>query len=85
VCFSVCVRTHITLDDDLVRELDRRVGRGRRSAFIAAAISQALEDARRWDLVESAVGTIADEGHAWDDDPAGWVRAQRREAQARVG
>ena len=81
----VCMRMHITLDDDLVRELDRRVGRGHRSAFIAATIAQALEDRRRWELILSSAGSIADEGHAWDDDPAAWVRAERRTAAARVG
>ena len=79
------MRMHITLDDDLVRELDRRVGRGHRSSFIAATIAQALEDQRRWDLVMSAVGAIADEGHEWDDDPAAWVRAERHTRAARVG
>lgn len=76
---------HISLADDLVRELDRRVGRGHRSAFIGAAIGQALEDARRWDLILEAVGAIADEGHAWDADPAAWVREQRRGDAARTG
>ena len=79
------MRMHITLDDDLVRELDRRVGRGHRSAFIAATIAQALDDARRWELILSTAGTIADEGHAWDVDPAAWVRNERRGATARVG
>lgn len=36
-----------------------------------------LEDERRWDDVESALGAIADSGHDWDDDPAAWVREQR--------
>jgi hypothetical protein len=76
---------HISLDDDLVHELDRRIGRGRRSAFIAATIAQALDDARRWDLILSAAGAIADEGHAWDGDPAAWVRAERRGDVSRVG
>jgi hypothetical protein len=79
------MRMHITLDDELVRELDRRVGRGHRSAFIAATIAQALDDARRWDLILSAVGGIAGDGHAWDGDPAAWVRSERRGSTARVG
>jgi hypothetical protein len=79
------MRMHITLDDEIVRELDRRVGPRRRSAFIAEAVRQALDDERRWDLVESALGSIDDRGHEWDDDPAAWVRSQRRGAAARVG
>jgi hypothetical protein len=76
---------HITLADHIVRELDRRVGPRRRSAYIARAVEQALDDDRRWELVESAVGAIADRGHEWDDDPAEWVRSQRRVDLRRVG
>ena len=79
------MRLHISLPDDLVREVDRRVGRGRRSAFIAGAVRAALDDRRRRDLIEGSIGTIADAGHEWDADPAEWVRAQRHAGAARVG
>jgi len=79
------MRTHITLPDDLVRELDRRVGARRRSSFIAAAVRQALDDERRWELVESAIGSISDTGHDWDADAGAWVRTQRRADPGRVG
>jgi hypothetical protein len=76
---------HITLDEDLVRDLDRRVGARRRSAFIAEAVRQALEEERRWELIESALDSIDERGHVWDGDPAGWVREQRRADRGRVG
>lgn len=76
---------HITLDDELVAELDRRVGRGQRSAFVASLIRRALEDQRRWDDIEAALGGLSDTGHDWDDDPATWVRAQRASDARRVG
>lgn len=79
------MRVHITLEDDLVRELDRRVGARRRSAYIARAVEQALDDDRRWELLESALGTISDRDHEWDDDAARWVREQRRADERRVG
>ena len=79
------MRLHITLSDDDVRELDRRAGRRGRSAYIAQAVRRALDDDRRWELVESAVGSIPDSGHEWDDDPAAWVRRQRRGDERRVG
>ncbi len=79
------MRLHITLEDDVVRELDRRVGPRRRSGFIASAIRMALDDERRWDLLESSLGTIESDGHGWDVDPAAWVRQQRRIDGARVG
>lgn len=79
------MRVHITLEDELIRDLDTRVGSRRRSAFIAGAVRQALEDERRWELIESALGSIESEGHSWDLDAAGWVRQQRRADPARVG
>jgi metal-responsive CopG/Arc/MetJ family transcriptional regulator len=79
------MRLHISLDDELVKELDSRVGRRRRSAFIAATVRAALEDERRWEDIEAGLGTLADKGHEWDADPAGWVAAQRRGDLARVG
>lgn len=81
----MCVRLHISLDDELVAELDRRAGAGRRSAFIVAAIRQALDDEHRWDELEAALGTIPDHGHEWDDDPAQWVTAERKADTRRVG
>lgn len=79
------MRLHIMVDDELVAELDQRVGRGRRSAYVVELIRQALDDARRWDDIESGFGSIDDSGHEWDDDPGAWVRAQRREDPRRVG
>lgn len=75
--YPVAMRLHISLDDDLVRDLDRRVGPRDRSRFIAQAVRQALDEVVRRDALESAIGSVADSGHEWDDDPAAWVRAQR--------
>ncbi|HMA28031.1 MAG TPA: hypothetical protein VKO62_10365 [Solirubrobacterales bacterium] len=66
-------------------ELDRRVGKRRRSAFIARVLRRTLDDERRWDEILSSIGAIDDEGHEWDRDPGAWVRAQRRGDQRRVG
>lgn len=79
------MRLHISLDDDLVDELDRRVGTRRRSLFIAEVLRHALDDARRWDAIESAIGSIGDAGHDWDTDPAQWVRRGRRADRRRAG
>ncbi len=80
------MRLHIALDDELAADLDRRVGKRRRSAFIAESIRRALDDERRWELIESAFGAIHDEGeHEWDPDPAAWVHDQRRGSGKRVG
>ncbi len=79
------MRVHISLDEALLAELDRRIGRRRRSAFIAETVRRALEDERRWDELEAALGTIPDTGHEWDEDPGAWVRAQRSTDDGRVG
>ena len=79
------MRLHITLDDHLVAELDRRAGARGRCAFIAQAIRRALEDERRWDDIEAALGTIPYTGHEWDEDPAHWVRRQRAQDSRRTG
>lgn len=79
------MRVHVHLDEDLLRELDRRVGPRGRSAYIAATLRQALDEEQRWERIEAAVGTLEATGHDWDDDPAGWVTSQRRADPQRVG
>jgi Arc/MetJ family transcription regulator len=79
------MRLHISLDDDLIAELDRRAGRGHRSAFIARTVERALEDERRWEEIEASLGALEDRGHEWDRDPGAWVRAGRRSDPQRVG
>jgi metal-responsive CopG/Arc/MetJ family transcriptional regulator len=79
------MRLHISLDDDLVRDLDVRVGRRRRSAFIATVVRQALDDERRWNDIEETMGRLAGSEHDWDADPGSWVRNQRAIDSSRVG
>jgi hypothetical protein len=79
------MRLHIALDDELVEELDRRAGARQRSAFITELIRRGLEDERRWDDIEAALAQIPDTGHEWDEDPARWVRRQRRGDRRRAG
>lgn len=79
------MRLHIALDDELVAELDRRVGPRQRSAFISDLIRREIENDRRWQDITSALGQVSDTGHEWDDDPAAWVRRQRRGDARRSG
>jgi hypothetical protein len=79
------MRIHITLPDEIVANLDRRVGPRQRSGFIVRAVRAALEDEHRWELVESALGSIPSEGHEWDQDPAAWVHEGRRADTVRIG
>jgi metal-responsive CopG/Arc/MetJ family transcriptional regulator len=79
------MRVHIELDDSLVQEIDQRAGSRNRSEYIRRAIAAALHESRRWDMIQSAAGAISASGHDWDDDPAEWVRSQRRGDARRVG
>ena len=79
------MRLHISLNNDLVEELDSRAGVRGRSAYIEATLRRALDDERRWEQIASAVGAIGDHGHEWDDDVGGWVRSQREADPRRVG
>ena len=79
------MRIHVHLDDALVEQVDARVGARGRSSFVADAVRRALDDAAAWDAMRSAIGSIADEGHPWDDDAAAWVASERRADSGRVG
>jgi hypothetical protein len=79
------MRVHITMDEADVRRLDERVGARRRSGFIAEAVRRALDDEHRWELIESALGSVAGSGHEWDRDPAAWVHRQRHSDPRRRG
>jgi metal-responsive CopG/Arc/MetJ family transcriptional regulator len=79
------MRLHISLDEGLIKQLDQRVGRRRRSAFISETVRRALDDERRWDDIEAGLGALAGNEHEWDADPAGWVTAQRFSDPSRVG
>ncbi len=86
VCYRRHMRVHITLDDALVAEIDERVGVGRRSAYVSEAVRTALDDVKRWELIESAIGAIGDDDHhPWSVDAGEWVRAQRRADGRRAG
>ncbi len=85
VGYPMAMRLHITLDDALVDDLDRIVGARERSGFIAKAVRRALDEHTRAGALDAALGAIADSGHAWDSDPAAWVRAQRTDREQLAG
>lgn len=85
VCQSMCMRLHITLDDELVAELDRIAGPGKRSAFITASVRKALDEARRWDGILESLGSLPEDGGQWGEDPEAWIDRERRADPDRVG
>jgi Arc/MetJ family transcription regulator len=78
------MRMHIELNGDLVAQVDRLAGPRGRSGFARTAVERAVRQEVRWAAIEAAAGAI-DEGHDWDDDPAAWVREQRRADARRAG
>lgn len=76
---------HIELDDRLLAMVDARAGVRGRSAFVRKAIEQAINSDMRWESLLAAAGSISENGHDWDSDPARWVRQQRRGNPRRGG
>lgn len=79
------MRLHIELEDELVDEVDDVAGHRGRTRFIREAIKDALVHRKQRELIRSARGSIKTEGHEWQEDPAGWVRNQRRADTRKVG
>jgi Arc/MetJ family transcription regulator len=79
------MRMHIEIDDALIAKVDELAGSRGRSAFVRSAIELAVRQANRWSDLDAAAGSIPDQGHEWDTDPAGWVREQRRADSRRAG
>lgn len=73
------MRVHIVIEDELVERIDAVAGERGRSPWIVKVIRERLDVEERWKGILDGIGCIADTGHDWDEDPAAWVRAQRRE------
>lgn len=77
-------RTHVVLPSELVAEIDARVGRRRRSEFIAEVIAERLRRLKLIELTEQLAGSLADAdipGWETDESAAEWVHASRREEE----
>ena len=73
-------RAHVVLPNDLVREIDERVGQRRRSEFFQEAIEEKLNRLQRLEAFERVVGSIGDgDIPEWDtpESAAQWVQDLR--------
>ncbi len=81
------VRTHVVMPDDLVEEVDRLVGRRRRSQFVTEAVRAKLQRERLLIAVEEVAGSLADvsiPGWETSESAAEWVRSLRRDSDRRT-
>ena len=60
-------------------------GPRRQRAFIAQLTRRGLENERRLDDIDPALGGLPDTGHEWDNKPAARVRRQRPADPHRAG
>ena len=74
-------RAPVVMSEDLLREIDARVGRRHRRELIQEAIEEKLARLRRVEAFERVVGSVADgEIPEWEtrESTAEWLRALRQ-------
>lgn len=77
-------RTHITLPNDVLTDLDRLVEKRSRSRFIAEALRNALLIARQKEALRNAAGSWKDKDHPeLKEGSAAWVKKLRFESEER--
>jgi Arc/MetJ-type ribon-helix-helix transcriptional regulator len=73
-------RTHIVIPDYLASDIDKRVGKRSRSAFLAEAVRKEVKRLRMLSALERAAGSWKDKEHAELKKGAGsWVDRLRKE------
>ena len=78
-------RTHVVLEEKLVKDIDRLVGARRRSSFLAEAAEEKLMRYRQIAALKAAAGSWKDEDHPeLKAGSAKWVRTLRRETDRRL-
>jgi hypothetical protein len=78
-------RTHVVLEEKLVKDIDRFAGALQRSSFLEEAAQEKLMRYRQIAALKAAVGTWKDEEHPeLKQGSAQWVRRMRRESERRI-
>jgi hypothetical protein len=77
-------RTHVLLEEKLVKDIDRLVGTRRRSSFLTEAAQEKLMRLRQIEALKAAAGAWKDRDHPeLKDGSEKWVRKLRRESEGR--
>jgi metal-responsive CopG/Arc/MetJ family transcriptional regulator len=78
-------RTHVVLEEKLVKDIDRFVGVRQRSSFLEEAAEEKLMRYRQIAALKAATGAWKDEDHSeLQHGSAKWVRKLRRESERRI-
>jgi Arc/MetJ-type ribon-helix-helix transcriptional regulator len=78
-------RTHVVLDEQLLKDIDRLVGARRRSSFLTEAAEKELMRRRQIEALKSAAGAWKDKDHPeLKQGSAVWVRKLRQESERRL-
>lgn len=79
-------KVHIVIPEDLLEEIDRLVGKRKRSLFFVRAASEELRKLKLKTALEKAAGAWKDEEHPdiAERGTHGWVRELREEAERRA-
>jgi hypothetical protein len=77
-------RTHVVLEEKLVKDIDRFVGSRRRSSFLTEAAEEKLMRYRQIEALKAAAGAWKDKDHPeLKQGSAKWVRKLRQETERR--
>ncbi len=81
------MRTHVMFPDELVKDVDRLVGRRKRSRFVTDAVREKLRRERLLSALGETAGIISAEEYpewATTEKVAAWVRKSRHEDMQRL-
>ena len=80
------MRAHVILPEDLVKAVDAKTGKGKRSQFIEEAIREKLRREVLLSALRETAGILTAEDHPqWDtaEHVASWVRESRERSDKR--
>ncbi|MEW6409204.1 MAG: hypothetical protein AB1488_03710 [Nitrospirota bacterium] len=79
---SVRTKAHVIIEKDIVKEIDRLVGKKKRSSFVSEATKKELKRLKQFSLIKRFKGAWRDEDHpemTGRDGTYKWVRKLRSE------
>ncbi len=77
-------RVHVVFSQDLIDEIDKLVGKRKRSAFMSEAARRKMISLRQLRALDQAIGAWKDEDHPeWQNGSSEWIRAMRQESESR--